>query len=77
MQKTKNERVPAFSRLHFVPIKIVDTYSLSSSNKNPVETKINSNATANPPQTLYQPHTAPNLGPSACLISSTSVPSVI
>ena len=35
---------------------------------------MNLNATANPPQRLYQPHSAPNIGRSAS--SSSSVPAV-
>ena len=53
-------------------LNIPDTHSLSSTNKIPFQTITTLNATANPCQTLYQPHTAPNMGLSATLPSSIS-----
>ena len=46
---------------------------MSCTNKKPSQTNTNLNTTANLSQTFYQPHTAPNIGPTANLHSSTSV----
>ena len=49
------------------PLIIADNQSLSSTNNNPFQTSTNLNATANPCQTLYQPHTLLNMCLSAFL----------
>ena len=70
--KTISTIEPTLSKLPLAPLKITDTFSLSSTNKNPFQTKTNLNDTANPCQTLYQPHTAAKRGPYATLPSSSS-----
>ena len=60
------------SRTPLPPLNIADTYPLSSTNNKPIHSKINLNATASPCQTFYPPGTAPNTGPSATLLSSSS-----
>ena len=77
MLKTFNTTVPAFSRPALVPLVLADNFSLSCTNTIPFQTKTNINATANPYPTLYQQHSAPNIGPSASLPSSYSFPTVI
>ena len=62
MLNTTTTTVPTLSR---PLINIVHTYSLDSTNNNPFQTTTNLNDTANPCQTLYQQHTAPNIGASA------------
>ena len=74
MLKTLNTTLPTLSRPRLAPLNIGATYLKSSTNKFPFQTKSNLNAAANPSQFLYQPHTAPNMGPSTCLLSSSSVP---
>ena len=64
--------VPTLSRYLLIQLNIADTYTLSGSNKNPFQTITNLNATEKPCQSLYQPDTAPNIGPSAILPSSSS-----
>ena len=68
--------------LSSVPLKNVDTFSISSTNNNLFSFITIFYATANPSQTLYQPHTYPNVqtksfrnGPSAKLRAS-SAPTV-
>ena len=68
--------VRALWRLLSVPLNTAGTYSCKNTNIYPVQTNTNLNAIANPHQTLYQPHTAPDIGPSASLPSSSSVPAV-
>ena len=72
MLNTKSTSVPTLSRPQLAPLNFAEPYSLSSTNNNQVQTNTNLNATANPSQTLYQPHTSPNIGPSAILPSSPS-----
>ena len=72
MLNTKTTTVPTLSRPPLAALNIADTYLLSSTKNNPFQTKTNLNAAANQCQTLYQPHTAPNIGPSAILPSSSS-----
>ena len=67
MLNTKTTSVPMLSRHPLAPLNIADTYSLSSINDDPFETKTNKNATANQFQTLYQPYSAPNLSLSTVL----------
>ena len=55
---------------YLAPLKIVDTYSLSSTNNKPFQTKTKLIATANQCQTLYQAHHSPNICSSALLPSS-------
>ena len=54
----------------------VDTCSLSSNNNISFHINTKIPASANPLQTFYQSHTAPNICPSASLFSSCSVPTV-
>ena len=76
MLNTINTTVPALSRHPLGHLKLANTYSLSSTNKNPLQTTI-SKTTANSSQTLHQLYTALNLGRSPGLFSSTcSVPTV-
>ena len=63
---------PTLSRPLLAQPKFADNYSLSSTKNKPIQTITDFNAFANPSQTLYQPHTAPNTGPSAALPSSSS-----
>ena len=70
MLKTITTIDPTLSKLPLAPLKITDTFSFSSTNKNPFQTKTNFIDTANPCQTLYQPHTAAIRGPYATLPSS-------
>ena len=72
MTKTITTTVPTFSRLPLPPLKIADTYEISSTNNNPFQTNTDLNATASQCQTLNQTHTAPDLGPSAFFPSSFS-----
>ena len=51
---------------------IVDISSLISTYKNPFQTNTKLNSSAHPCQTLHQPHTAPNISPSATLSLSIS-----
>ena len=46
-------------------MKNADTFSLSSTNNIPFQTNTNSDATASPPQMLYQPHTFPTVPPNS------------
>ena len=57
--------VLTLSKPQLAMMRIADTYSLSSTNNIPFQTKTYSNATANPRQTLYQQPTAHNISPSA------------
>ena len=72
-----NTTVPTLSRSLLAPLNLADTYSLTSTNKNSFQTNTNLNATANPSQTLYQPHAPTNTGLSAILLSSSSAMSSI
>ena len=72
MLNTRTTTVLTLSRLPMAPLIFADTYSLGSTNNTPFLSISNFNATANQRQTLYQPHTAPNVGPSAILPSSSS-----
>ena len=76
MLNTKITTVPTSSRNLLAELNIADTYSLGSNNNNPFKSKTNLNATASQSQTLYQPYTASNIGPSTSLLSSSSVPTV-
>ena len=65
------------------PLMFADPKPLASTSNNPVVTNTKLNATANPSQMLYEPHATPNIqpisyniGPSATLFSSSSVPNV-
>ena len=49
---------------------------MSSSNNNPFRTNNYLKATANPCQTLYQSHTASNIGPANSPLSSSTVNSI-
>ena len=68
--------VPTLPRTPVFSLNIAKTYSLCSTNNNPFQTNANFNATANPAETLYQSHSAPNIGPSASGHSSFSIPTV-
>ena len=70
MLKTITTTVLTLSEHLLAPLKNAETYSLNSTNIKPLQTITNSNA--NLCQTLYQPHTAPNIGPSATLLPSSS-----
>ena len=72
MLTTITTTVSDLSRLPLIPLNSADTYSMSSTNFFPFQTNIKLNATANPGQTLCQPHAAPNEGSSATLLSSSS-----
>ena len=61
MLNTKTTTVPTLSRPPLAPLIIADTYSLGSTNNNPFQSNTHLNVTANPCQTIYQPHTAHNL----------------
>ena len=63
MLKTFTTTFFALSRPPSAALNFVDTYSLSSTNNKLFQTNANLNATANQSQTLYQPHTAPDIGP--------------
>ena len=65
MLNTKTTTISALSRTSLTPLKVADTYSLSSTNNIPFQTNTNLYVTANPSQTFYQPHTAPNVSASA------------
>ena len=52
--------VPNLSRPPLAPPIIADSYSVNGTNENLLPTKSTLNATANPIQTLYQPHAAPS-----------------
>ena len=67
MLNTKTTTVPTPSKPPLAPLDIAETYSLNSTNNNPSRTNTLLNATANPCQTLHQPHTVPNIGSSAIL----------
>ena len=54
MLTTINNTVLALSKTPLAPLIFVDIYSLISINNNPVQTKTNLNATANPLQMFYQ-----------------------
>ena len=69
MLKTITTTVSTLSRSPLSLLKDADTHSLSSTNKNPVQTDTTLKATANPFKTLHPPHTAPNTGLSATLPS--------
>ena len=56
-----------------VPLNIADIHSFSTTINNPFQTKTFLNATTNPSQSFYQPHTAANIHPSANLGSSSFV----
>ena len=60
------------SKAPLAPLFFAGTYSLSATNIKPVRTNTNLNDTANPCRTLYQPHSANVIGPSAILFSSPS-----
>ena len=72
MLNTITTTVPNQSRPPLALLNFVDTYSLSSTIDNALQTNANTNATSNPCSTLYQPHTAPYISPSATLPSSSS-----
>ena len=72
MLNTLTRSVPTLSRSPLAPLVVADTYSLISTNSNPFQTKTKRNATANPCQTLHQPHTSHKIGPSATLLSLSS-----
>ena len=75
-----NTKTPTFStrsRPSLTPLKDAESFLLSGTISYPFRISIIFNATANPSQTLYQPHTAPNKGSSASVPSSPSVPTVI
>ena len=72
MPNTKHKTVPALPTPPLVPLSCADSYSFCSSNNNPFQSNTNSNATANPCQTLYQLHTAPNLQKDLPAVSSSS-----
>ena len=72
MLNTETATVPISSGRPLVPLNTADTYSLSSTNGKPFQTNSNLNATASPRQTIYQPHTAPHIGPSSTLPPSSS-----
>ena len=69
--------VPTFSGSPLSLLNIPDTHSLSSTNNIPFQPNTKLNVTADPCQTLYQPHTVPNMGLSATLPSSSSFVSPI
>ena len=68
--------VPALSRPPLVLLIFADTYWLTSTNYNPFQTYTKLYATTNPSQTIFQPHAATNIGPSARLLISSSIPIV-
>ena len=72
MLNTTTPTVPTLSRPPLAPLNFADTYSLSSTNKIPFQTNTSLNTAANQYQMLYQPPTAPNMGPSETLLSSSS-----
>ena len=76
MRNEKITIVYVFSRPTLARLSFADTYSLSCTNKKQFPTNIILNSTANPSQTMYQTHTAPDIGTSAGLFSSSSVPTV-
>ena len=76
MLYTISTTVPALLKPPLAPLKIVDTYLLNKTNNNLFQINTKLNATANPIKTLYQPHTAPDIGPSANSQSSSLVPTV-
>ena len=69
MLNTIATNVPTMSKPLLAPLNIDDTYSLSSTNNNPLQATTNINAPASQCQTLYQPNTAPDKGNSLFLIS--------
>ena len=77
MPSAKTTTVPTLSKLLLAPLNNVDTCSLSSTNNNPFQTNTKFKAIANPSETFYHPHFVPNIGLSACLPSSSYVPTVI
>ena len=68
MLNTTTATVPTPSRPLLAPPKIINTYSMSSTNNNPLQTLTNLKSTTNLCQTLYQTHTAPNIGHSKTLL---------
>ena len=69
---TKTTTAPTLSGSPLAPLNIASTYSLKCTNNNPFQTETIINATANPCQKLYQPHTAPNISHSTILPASSS-----
>ena len=63
----KTKPVLTLSRPPFAPLNLADTYSVSCTNDNPFQTISHPNAQANLSENLYQPHTAPDIGPPAFL----------
>ena len=76
MLSTKTNTVPALLRPRWAPLSFVDIFSLSNTNNVHLQANTILNASANPTQTIYQPHTATNVSSSASLLSSSSVPTV-
>ena len=76
MMSTITTTFPAMSRSPLALLNFVDFRLLSSTHNNPFITKAYLSATLNPPQTLYQPHTAPKIDISSSSSSSFSVPIV-
>ena len=76
MMNTSTTTVPALPKPPVTPLNVAETYSLSSTNYIPSRNNTNLNATANLSQPLYQPQTAPNLGPFASFTTSIFVPNV-
>ena len=70
MLNTKTTTVLMLSRPPPDPLNTFDTYSLSGTNNKPFQLKTILKAIAKQSQMLYQPHTAPKIGPSAILPSS-------
>ena len=69
MLKAIAKNVPPLTGSPLAPLNFAHSYSLNSTINNPFQTNTKLNVIANPCQTLYQPHTAPNIGPPAILPS--------
>ena len=83
MMNTISKNIPKRSRPLFSPLKFVDTHSVRNTNNKTFHSNTYLNATANPFQTLYQPHSTPMvqaisypMGLSASLPAKSSVPTV-
>ena len=73
MLNTITLTVSALYRSPLVPLNNAATYSLSSTNSSSYQTNAKLKATANPSQMLYQPDTAPIIGPPSSLLYTSSI----